>query len=572
MAGGFGIQGLQIHKVLKGAHDRYLELQDEDWKTEKARRGQYIEQLSALIPTARNQEDVAALNNEIAAVIAAPREKPYKPKLIKTPSIQAPKPMQGQGQQGAGNATPPPFDFKQLSAALTGAPQQSGMPDVPQSAGGPPDSISAVPPEMAALLNGAGSAPPTGAQPAQMVPPVGAGSLGATGAPTPQVPGLTPPALPQQVATPPGRSVPEPSPLVGTLPGTPSPAPASPQTAAAVPPPINATPGATPGELPVNLMGYVERARLPYELNAEFGATKTGRPIGGSTGNKPLVTIRDMIAAAKADRTIVSDPDSPTGYAVIPIEEENLTSAAKLKLDLDRSKLELNQIRGESIQHRDKIAELNIELQRERIALSREKNEVAMSHWVADNSIKVGKNYEKSVQKFEEAKLNLGTVETMLAQATGPADYIAILTIIHNTDDTAAREGEVRVFRSAASLPDRLDQIWGKATEGDLLNGTVRAQMLAAIRASYAAMGTVRAQIDARYAHIADKFGLDRNAIFLPGSPYATTQVAGTGTGAPTPPPVVGATPSSPKAAAPATSTRERWVRDPKTGKLRKAS
>lgn len=563
MAGGFSVPGLQIHRVLKGASDRYRELQDEDWKIEKERRDQYVEQLSALIPTARTGADIEAINNEIAAVIAAPREKPYKPKLLKTPSVQAPQ-TQGRAAQGgksgsgsgSGGATPPPFDFAQLSRLLTGAPEPTGMPDVPQSQGGPPDSISALP---------TGAIPPTGPQPAQMVPPVGAGSLGATGAPTPPVPGLTPPALPlgmtgglpQQVATPPGRNVPEPSPLVGTLPGTPSPTPAGagPQ-AAPTPPPIAAAQPTPPSPF----MGYIERARLPYQLNAEFGVTKTGRPLNPNA--KPLVTIKDMISAAKADRTIVPDPDSPTGFAVIPIEEENLTPAEKLKLDLDRSKLELNQIRGESIRHRDKLADLNSSLQRERLDLARQKNAVAMSHWVADTTIRVAKNYEASVKYFEEAKRNVVKIIADLEQATGPADYMAIVTTVHSIDQTAAREGEVETYRGAASITDRLKQILGRATEGDLLNGTTRAQMQAAVVAGVEALQPFREEIDARYGYTADQFGLDRRMVGVPGSSAAT------------PPPVVGATPSSPKPK-PTTSTKpsvERWERDPRTGKLRKAS
>lgn len=274
MAGGFSIQGLQLHKVLQGAHNRYRELQDEDWKVEKQRRDDIVAQLSGLIPHARTGVDIEAINADIAQIMEAPREKQARSKLLKTPSTQVPKPAQPQqgAGTGAGGATPPPFDFKQLAAALMGAPEQSGLPDVPQSAGGPPDSISAMPP--------AGAVPPTSTQPAQMVPPVGAGSLGATGAPTPPVAGLTPPAVMPQVQTPPGRSVPEPSPLVGTLPGTPSP-----QTAMATPPPMGATPSPTPRS---SFMGYEDRARLPFELASEFGVTKSGQSI------TPRLTIEEL--------------------------------------------------------------------------------------------------------------------------------------------------------------------------------------------------------------------------------------------------------------------------------------
>ncbi len=590
MPGGFSIQGLQLHKVLQGAHKRYHELQDEDWKTEKDRRDEYIKQLSALIPNARNPEDVAALNNEIAAVIAAPREKPYKPKLIKTPSIQAPARNKGQRQgqstqstgKGAGGATPPPFDFAQLSAMLMGggdgAPQHFGMPDVPQSQGGPPDSVGATPPTTVL---------PTASM-VSMVPPVGAGSLGATGAPTPTLPmpspapmGLTPPAMPtgmpqmpQQVVTPPGRSVPEPSPLVGTLPGTPSPtpAPAGPQMAMATPPPIGAgatPPSVNPNELSVNLMGYEDRARLPYELNAEYGMSKTGRSL--SSNAKPLITIKDLVSAADKGLDIVPDPSSPTGYSVIPRTGDELSLKRQAELADMGAKIDLNIARTKSLDVRDRLATERPALMRELAAARNAALERSAANRASTQGLRatmlVKNGYDKGVKVFRDMERSLSQLEGMIAQRTGPGDYGAIIQFVHGLDNTAAREGEVAMARSAASLANRFEQLIEKWKSGDLLADEVRQEFLSAARASNSAFQEHRNEIDQQYAYIADQNGIDKRMIGIPGASSST------GAPTPTPMPVVGATPSSPKAPArPSGGGAERWVRDPTTGKLRKAS
>lgn len=572
MAGGFAIPSISLSGVVRGARARHDELREQDWAVERANRERYVNHLSKLMDSAADGETVQWLGEEIARVDTLPRDKPFKPRSIPPPSSMKPQPQQQQGQQGGAAGTSgqapatPPFDFRQVMQAVTGAGAgAAGAAQTGQPAAAPPGLAPNAQPPMppglpqAAALGGA---------------PIGSGpGLGPFTGATPQ---LAPQRAPQpasppmpKVVTPPGRSVPEASPMVGSLPGATPPAmqlagagagaAQSTAPATSVVPAVPAMP-AVPDVTPTSrFMGIRERAELPYELMEKYGVTRAGRLRDDTPGKQHAVTVRDIVSAARAGLEIVEDPESPSGFSTIPKEVSELS-------ELQRSKLGLDKLRAASIAHRDKLADLQLSLQRERMQFAREKNAVTMARWVGDKTIQVKKNYEQSVKFFESALDDMSQVLAMLDQGTGPAHYAAIVKMVHSLDQTAAREGEVEVYRGAASLYDRLDQIFKRATEGDLLNGTTSEQMRDAIVASVNALRPRKAEIDARYGYLADQIGLDRVSVGV-----APVPAVGAGGGGRTPTP---ATPALPAAASgaqppPASGRMRKQQRHPRTGATR---
>lgn len=552
---GFSVPALQLHKVLQGAVNRVREHQEADWETEKSKRDAYMRQLTALIPTAATGADIEAINEEIARVQGEPREKQFKPRLIKTPSYAAPKAGAGAGAGGAGAASgqpaTPPFDFREVVAAITGAPTRSGMPDVPSAQGGPPESVGALPPDFAAIIGaGGGAGPGASAGAVPSIPPVGAGTLGGV--------------LGGRVEPTPGRNVPEPSPLVGTLPGTPSPVSmgaATPQMPSPSPsPPSTPALPTLPAVPPSPFMGIRERAELPYQLNEQYGMNRSGKPVGGSAG-KPLLTVKDLVSAARGGLEIVPDPTSPTGFAVVPRAQEDLSLTQRSKLATDASRIETDAARRRSMSVRDRLAEDRPDLMREltqmRIDAAAMRSDVReRSRDLRDTGFVAGR-YEKSVSAFREMARSLSQLEAMIGEATGPGDYGAIIQFVHSLDDTAAREGEVAMARSAASLANRLEGLFARWREGDLFTDDMRKEFVSAARASNSAFQAHRKEIDEQYGVIADEYGLDRRMIGIPGA-ARTTASGSSGAGARS-----GARSGS-------SGSVERWERDPATGKLRK--
>lgn len=602
--GGFSIPAIMPSKVLTGALGRYREYQEADEKEELGKRDRYVQHLGKLIDSAADGETVQWLTDEIARIETLPRNKPFKPRSMPPPTWakggqagQQPgqagpqgQPQPGQ-QQASGSATTTPasagatpqFDLRSMLAEITGAGR--GGPEAQAGAGATPaaDPSMATPPPMPEL--GGAPAPFTGAVPQlgmQQAAPVQAAPTAST----------TPTAV-MPLPTPGGRSTPEATPLTGTVPGTASGmatgmVPSEPQGGGITPgspagPPVGQLagpagpvgPSATPEPLFLGnsrFMGLAERAELPYLLNQHYGMTKSGKQI--TPGAKPLVSVKDLVAAASKGYGIEQVPVSdeyPLGFAVVPREMSNLS-------ELDKAKVRLSDMRGASVQVRDKIADMRLEIERDRVALGADRNAIARernqiqrerasevaNRFDVNTTIKVGQNYKKSIEFWREAKLNLASVEARLDQATGPADYMAILETVHSIDDTAAREGEVATYRGAAAVTDRVEQIMTRATEGDLLNGTTREQMRAALRAGIKAMEPVKQEIDQQYGVMADDWMLDRAKIGLPGA-SATPRGDSASTSARTP----ARTPASSRPA-PAGDTTERWERDPATGKLRR--
>ena len=512
--GDFSVPGLQIHKVISGATQRYRQLQEEDWQKEQARRDQYIAHLGRMMETAWDDETVDQLNAEMTRAMNEPPDKVFEPRPIKPPSqFQSEQARQKKADATATaarrGATPQGFDFKQAiqlmmsgadgaggaggPGAAAGPDQSSPMPaDVPQSAGGPPDSIGALPAGITppSMIGGptASAQPPT-------IPPFGAGSLSAaSGSPTPPA-----------VITPPGKSVPAPSPLVGTLPGTPSPTPGA-ASAGLVPPPMPTAPDAAPERPRGMFMGAESRARLPYELNAEYGMSKAGRPLG----SKPVMNVRDLVYAAEHGWDIAQvppTPDAPLGFVVTPRDTADLSPIQQANLDKTKAQTRLFGARvidadiGDS--RIEQAANTKAEIGKLRLALTSAKDAKSASTAQLRITNAVATGYRAATQSLDESQSSYDQLAALLTADTGPADYMAILSAVHGIDNTAAREGEVKLFRNAASWDTRLAQAYLRLTTGQLLDDGSRQAILNAATTMNTAVQAKRALIDEQYATMA---------------------------------------------------------------------
>jgi hypothetical protein len=523
--GGFGVPGFMPSRVLSGAVSRYREIQKETQAEEENRRKLYVNHLGQLMDSASDGETVQQLSEEITRTLETPLEKPFKPRPLKPPSFAQPgggQPQQGQqGQQGqqSGGGSAVPFDFRAVMEAITGQGQRpdqmptgasGGMPaGAPQSPSGAPDSISAVPPDFAAIAQ-------------QRPEGVFAGAVPSL-TPTTPLPG--PGALPSVAAPQPGKSAPEPSPLIGTLPGAPTPPAFGPQTqtAATTPPPMPMASAATGGPQhaaatpPPMFMGLRDKARLPYEMMQEFGLTRTGKPITpGGAGLQQLPTIKDVISAAKSNRRLVEDPDSPTGWSAVPMTMEDLTLTDQSKLASDASRRETDVVRREDIKADNIRADELLKLKETLGKLDAARKSAKTSRDIANidfrRTMEVSRSYERATKWYNERDISLNQAISALDKATGVGDYVAILSTVHAIDNTAAREGEVKTVRAAASLKVRLEQLITRFREGDLLAPQMRAEFKSVLDSMIASHQQARADIDEKYAYQTYKYMLDPKA------------------------------------------------------------
>lgn len=277
---GFSIPSIMPSQVLSGAISRWREHQDAELADHRKRRDAYISHLGQLMNVARDGDTINWLSNEIVRAEETPDEKlaQFKGKPLPVPmSLQPPgTPAPGAAKSGSGGAsgggsgataTPPAFDFSHVMQAITG---QSADPnaqggDSGSDGGSVADQVSATPPPLPSGLSGLF----TNATP-QLVPSGGGGASS---------------GLPNVAMTPPGHSVPEASPLVGTLPGTPSPSMGSsggvgpsggqpPMTPPSMPAsvmaaaPTSAPASATPPPFQPQFMGLADRAALAAQLKS----------------------------------------------------------------------------------------------------------------------------------------------------------------------------------------------------------------------------------------------------------------------------------------------------------------
>lgn len=539
--GQFSVPGVMISKVLSGATRRVREHQESARADEQSRRDKYVAHLGRLLDMADDDETVDQINEQIAKAIETPLEKPFKPQAIKPPSRFMPgasgapgsgatpvtlggKAMGGGVSAGAGAGATPQFDFRQLLNTITGRDQ------------GPAD---LAPPDMSAIPSGmtpggsapsptAGAGPFTGATP-QLVPPMG--TMGMTG------------GLPAAATPAPDRALPETPPMLGMMGGGgPAPGPVSKgDMSAATPPPVAvggepATPSPVTADPTQRRWATPSaRAELPYILNEKYGMTKTGRALGGNS--KPALTVSDLNTAARNGYDIVEVPKSPEyplGFALVPRARSELSLFGQSKIDTEaakRASLKANAARA------DKLLSLKRELASISAAARSSKDAKTASRSSASLTLRAATAYSTLIKPFEEAQDNYHKLEAVLSQATGPADYQAILLAVHQIDDTAAREGEVKLFRNAASWDTRLSQALGRLTTGELLEPDNRQAILEAAAALNSAVQQRRAAVDEQYAAIASDAGLNPIAVGLGRSPDRDSSVtpptsrAGAGTG-----------------------------------------
>jgi hypothetical protein len=321
-----GVPGVLISHVLSGAADRLHEWQVRDFADAQQRRNEILKYYGDTMD--RMSQDPAydaqreAITQEIGKVSAMPAEKigKYTPKseFSVPPHLQEPA------------ATPPPVDLSHVVRAVTsgqfpgapgaggqsaqdgGAPAAQGagdasaagpsatpppMPDVPQSAGEPPDSIGAIAP----------GGPP-------VVPPDVAPQLTSQAVP------------PGGIPLPTNRSAPEPSPMTGMPVGAPAAGAGGP---AATPPPVSAVaPQATPpsavlrGAFPGS--NEIERQKLMMEQQVQMEHIARMKAMGLTGQGKPLI---DPIKALAQGMVPDDDPDNPIGWR--PATEDEQTPMVK---------------------------------------------------------------------------------------------------------------------------------------------------------------------------------------------------------------------------------------------------
>jgi hypothetical protein len=282
--GDFSIPAIMPSQVLSGAISRWREHQEADLAEHRARRDAYIAHLGQLMNVARDGDTINWLSNEIVRAEETPDEKlaQFKGKPLPVPmSMQPPgTPAPGASKSTAGGgsggdaATPPTFDFSHVMQAITG---QSAAPDDGSGDGSVADQVPVTPPPLS-------GSPFTSATP-QLTPTSPAAPF------TSATPSLVPSSglssgLPSVAMTPPGHSVPEPSPLVGTLPGTPSPGlggvgggigpsggqppmtpPSMPASVTSAAPAASAS-AATPPSFQPQFMGFADKAALAAQLKS----------------------------------------------------------------------------------------------------------------------------------------------------------------------------------------------------------------------------------------------------------------------------------------------------------------
>lgn len=293
--GGFSIPGIMPSQVLSGAISRWRAHQDTELADHRKRRDAYIAHLGQLMNVARDGDTINWLSNEIVRVEETPDEKlpqfkgkPFPvPMAMQPPGTPAPGSGGSKAGAGAASATPPAFDFSHVMAAITG---QSAVPS-----GDVPGQVPVTPPMPAGGLGG----PFTGATP-QLVPAV------------PAVPAssMTPPSgLPSVAMTPPGHSLPEPSPLVGTLPGTPTTPTTTPTpTPTTTPTQASITPPSFQSQFQPQFMGVNDKLQAAADIAQQHLQT-TAALKAANAPDRSIPTPANMVAAARAHLVFQEAPD-----------------------------------------------------------------------------------------------------------------------------------------------------------------------------------------------------------------------------------------------------------------------
>jgi hypothetical protein len=127
-----------------------------------------------------------------------------------------------------------------------------------------------------------------------------------------------------------------------------------------------------------------------------------------------------------------------------------------------------------------------------------------------------GVKYAKEVERYVKIDESFAKVEALANTGTGAADYTLLLSFVHGVDDTAAREGEVKIAQSTVDLVTQARQMLNKWRTGQLLDPKMRANFVGAAKAMRDAVRPFREKIDQRYRKLAEKGNLDTEVIGLP--------------------------------------------------------
>lgn len=380
--GQFSIPSIMPSQVLSGAIGRWREHQEADIAGDRARRDAYIAHLGQLMNVARDGDTINWLSNEIVRAEETPDEKlkDFKGKPLPVPMSMQPAgtPQPGAPKAGAGSdagATPPEFNFSHVMQAITG---QSVAPD--DQGGGGSDSGGDVLGQVGVIPPALSGSPFTASTPSLAPTSLATPFTGAVPQLTPS-PSPTPSSgLPSVAMTPPGHSLPEPAPLVGSLPGmtppglgpslgigpsggqppmTPPPMPASMAgVTPAVPPPaphvmspaalggLGGTAGATPPPFQPQFMGLADKANLAASLKKD------------SAPDKSDPTPANMVAAARAHQVFQQAPDGT--YFLRPMTKAELSLLDTSKLDTDQAHIHSMQMQDTLRTAQTNLANLHV--------------------------------------------------------------------------------------------------------------------------------------------------------------------------------------------------------------------
>jgi hypothetical protein len=165
--------------------------------------------------------------------------------------------------------------------------------------------------------------------------------------------------------------------------------------------------------------------------------------------------------------------------------------------------------------HRAVMEKLTAEVAAGRIDERQARREQQASEFKLRTTISTGEKYQAATKPYREIDQSFAQTESLAKRGDGPSDYALLLSFVHGIDNTAAREGEVKMAQSAVSLATKARQTLQNWTTGQLLDPAVRAQYLEAARTMRDAVQPIKKKIDERYRRIAEKNGLDLESIGL---------------------------------------------------------
>lgn len=236
----------------------------------------------------------------------------------------------------------------------------------------------------------------------------------------------------------------------------------------------------------------------------------------------PVPAVRERLAAVVRDERITVDEirqlnevagQGPEGFQLTPAELRSLDrqqSAIAQRIEGFTTSKELASQREDERSFETFAREEGLK-QRNKLALEKAKgsgipkppSETAQLN-LATKTDKVRRTYRETAKQVRRA------VESPL---TGTGDIQALYQFIARQDDTAAREGELKLAQRAVSALGRLRRISGNITDGRLLDNDQRVQMKGILQEMLSDTEDLEREYVQRTARVAQQFGIDPNKI-----------------------------------------------------------